>query len=500
MNRDQFNYLEPFRTLSRREFLKLSGGCSALTSTSILSTLVSLKLTNSAVATAGDLSGYKAIVCIFLLGGYDSFNVLVPNDPAGYADYSAHRRNLALRQIDLLPVVDRSGRQFGIHPGMPEVRDLYNSGKLGFLANVGSLVAPTTKADYNAKRNLPVGLFSHSDLIQHWQTSIPQSRQQVNGWGGRMADILTDTVNSNPFISMNIALNAVNVFQTGNRVIPFVIGTGGATVLNGYNGTGVQDRIFTRAINDLQTSNYAGLLEKSYATTTRGSIDAAIAFNAAFNNVNLTTVFPNTSLGNQLKAVARTIGSQAALGQARQIFFVSWGGWDHHDEVLNNQANMLPQVSQAMKAFYDATVELGVSNNVTSFTASDFARTLSSNGNGSDHAWGGNHLVMGGAVSGGHVYGQYPTSLAANGSLDVGRGRLIPTTSVDAYNAELALWYGLDNDNNLEAILPNIRNFLAAGSSTPPVGFLLGGAPPPPSGGPSPGDRGRLSRSPVAGR
>ncbi len=478
-------------SLSRRDFMKFSGGCAALSSTSLLSTLVNLKLTNSAVAAAGDTSGYKALVCVFLLGGVDSFNVLVPNEPAEYADYATIRSNLALPQANLLSITDTqpgSGRKFGIHPGMPEVRDLYNQGKLAFIPNIGSLIEPTDKTNYSNGAKLPLGLFSHSDLIRHWQTSVPQSRSQITGWGGRMADILTDTVNADATLSMNVALNSVNVFQTGLSVVPYVVGSGGATTLSGYTanptGTG-QNAIYSRISNDILTDSYSDLLEKSYAKTQRGSIDTAIEFNNVTNavqssltNGEFDTPFPKlangsyTSLAGQLRRVALTIGARDTLKQRRQIFFVSFGGWDHHDEVINAQAGMLPQVSQALNAFYKATEQLGVANDVTTFTASDFARTLSSNGNGSDHAWGGNHLVMGGKVTGGRFYGTYPTSLKAGAPLDLGRGRLIPTTSVDAYNAEMACWFGVPNDNNLEAILPNIRNFYAAGGSSGPMGFL----------------------------
>ncbi len=460
---------------SRRNFLKFSGGCAALSSTSILSTILDLRLTKAAMAYGGDLSGYKAMVCVFLSGGIDSFNMLAPFEDVEYNAYSQIRSNIAIPKTSLLEVQDRNGRRFGMHPQMSDLRTLYNQKKLAFVANVGSLIQPTTKQNLNTTPQ-PLGLYSHSDLIRHWQTSVPQSRSQVTGWAGRMADMITDTVNGNPNIAMNISLGGLNVFETGQRVVPYVIGTGGATTLAGYSKTTTapRDRIFTKYTDNVLSHTYGDLLEKSYAGVRRGAIDAAASFNTATSTVNLTTVFPNTSLGNQLRMVARTIACRDAskLNQSRQIFFVVAGGWDHHADLINLQNNMLPAVSQALKAFYNATVELGVENSVTTFTASDFARTLSSNGAGSDHAWGGNHIVMGGAVQGGHVYGSYPTSLALNNSLDTGRGRLIPTTSVDQYNAELALWFGLANDSSLVGVLPNIRNFYSASATSYPVGFL----------------------------
>ena len=485
-----------FPTLNRRNFMQLSGGCATLSSTSLLSTLVNLKLTNTAIANGGDLNGYKSMVCIFLLGGVDSFNVLAPFEDNEYTDYSNARSNLALPKDQLLEVGTTSGRKFGVHPGMPEIRDLYNDNKLAFVANVGSLVEPTTLANYdNVKK--PLGLYSHSDLIRHWQTSVPESRTQVTGWAGRMADMLNDTVNQHPAIGMNISLSGLNTFETGTSIVPYVVQSGGASALSGYGGTGTGlGGMYTRFTDNALSETYGDLLEKSYAGVRRQSIQAAIDFNSSTDAVELNTAFPDSGLGSRLKMIAQAIGARQSLQQSRQIFFVSIGGWDHHDNVIDNQAGMLPMVSQAMKAFYDATVELGVSNEVVTFTASDFGRTLSSNGNGSDHAWGGNQLVMGGGVAGGDVYGSYPTSLALGNNLDTGRGRLIPTTSVDEYNAELACWFGVQNNSDLQDVLPNIRNFYSETSSQPPVGFMgnasggnrTGGAPGQGGGIGNPGD------------
>ena len=460
------------RSVSRRDFLRLSGGCAALTSTSLLSAVLNLSLTKSALSAVSDVTGYKALVCVFLAGGNDSFNMLAPYEPGEYDDYAAVRANLALARQDLLPIRDANGRRFGLHPSMREVRDLYSAGRLAFLANVGSLIAPTDVAAARAEQNLPVGLFSHADAQRHWQTAVPQSRTQITGWAGRMADALTDSANRNPTISMNLALNELNLLQTGDDVVPFVIGADGASELVGYGGTSVQQRILTRATDSLLEQTYTDLLQRTHARIRRGSIDGAIAFNAATRAVELSTSFPNTGLGGQLAMVARSIGARRDLDQSRQIFFVKRGGWDHHDFVLFNQANLLTELSSALGAFYDATSELGVAGDVTVFTVSDFGRTLSSNGNGSDHAWGGNHIVMGGGVRGGRVYGQYPESLALGNPRDLGRGRLVPTTAADEYSAELALWFGIPNDASLELVLPNIRRFYASGNATPPIGFM----------------------------
>ncbi|TWU62883.1 DUF1501 domain-containing protein [Crateriforma conspicua] len=469
--------------LSRRNFLKWSGGCASLSSTAILSQILNLQLTQSVAADTTGGSDYKALVCVFLLGGVDSYNMITPHVQSEYDAYAGIRTNLALPREDLLSIpMDSSspgGRTLGIHPGMPEMQTLYNEGNAAVVANVGSLVFPTDRSNYSTVK-LPLGLFSHSDLIKHWQTSVPQSRSQVTGWGGRMADILNATTNDNPNIAMNIALGSLNVFQTGGQIVPYVVNTNGATPLYGYGNNNARDRVYRRVIDHMYPSTadselgqiYSDLLQRTLAKTKRVSIDAADAFNSA-TDVTLNTTFPaENRLAENLEMVAKTIAGRQTLGQGRQIFFVSAGGWDHHDEVIDNQAAMLPQVSQALHAFYRATEELGVADCVTTFTASDFARTLSSNGNGSDHAWGGNHFVIGGAVRGGNTYGDYPESLALNNDLDVGRGRLIPTTSVDEYNAELAMWFGIPNNQTLQDVLPNIRNFYASGGSSAPIGFL----------------------------
>ncbi len=484
-------------SLGRRDFVRAAGGCAALSSTSIMSTLLNLKASNAAYAAQGGgglYDGYKAMVCVFLFGGADTFNVLVPYEQGEYDDYYSIRGNpdeggLSLGRDSLLPVTARDGRKFGVHPGMPEIKEMYDQGNCAFIANVGSLIQPTTMDDYRARKDLPLGLFSHADLIRHWQTSLPQSRSQATGWAGRMADIVTDTTNDNENISMNISLSGVTVYETGRNVVPYVVQTNGATELYGYGSNNAQDRIYSRVTDGMLAETYSDLLQKTYARTRRNSVDAAIEFNNAVNGVNLQTEFPQSFLGAQMKMIAKTIGARQVLGQRRQIFFVTVGGWDHHDEVLANQERMLPDVSKCLKAFYDATVELAVDQDTVAYTASDFGRTLSSNGRGSDHAWGGNQIAVGGAVNGAEVFGSYPTSLASakNTDLDVGRGRVIPTTSVDEHSAELALWYGIKNDSTLEAVLPNIRNFYDANNPAPPIGFM-GKTFDPPPGFPPPGD------------
>ncbi len=478
-------------SLSRRNLMKSAGGCAALTSTSLLSTMFNLSATNALMAQGTSINDYKAIVCLFLFGGNDSYNMLSPTTAGEREAYVTARGGLhtevngalGLELDSLHQITDGpSGRTFGIHNSMPEMKTLYDAGDLTFLCNVGSLVRPTTMADYQAQTNLPLGLFSHSDLQQHWMTSVPQTRSQVTGWAGRMADLLTASTNTNDSISMNISLNNVNMLQTGNSVVPYVVTSGGAQEVGWYGPTWTQADIFTTLTDDVLSRTYGNLVEKTFAQGNRNALDAAIAYNQATSQVTSVNDFfpdendPNTpnptSLQQQMRMVARAIGANQTLGHKRQVFFVSHFGWDNHDELINNQNYNLMVVSQALKNFYDAIDDLGLGNDVLTFTASDFARTLNSNGQGSDHAWGGNQIIMGGGVNGGRIYGDYPSSLAPGNSLDLGRGRLLPTTSVDEMSAEIAMWYGVGNNQDLVDVLPNIRSFPSANTGTRPIGFL----------------------------
>ena len=459
--------------LTRRAFLARSLGCAALSDTALLSSLLSLRLTRAAVA-ASPPAGYRALVCVFLSGGNDSFNLLVPADEEPYEGYRLARRDVALAAPALHPIHDpASGRSFGLHPAVPELAELYRSGRLAFIANVGTLVEPITRADFARPEKLPLGLFSHRDQQREWQTSLSHSRYEASGWAGRMAEILTDPRAGADTTFMSIALDRVNVMQTGRRAVPYVIeAKGGIEKLAGYGLDNPFDRALTAATDRLSRHAYEDPLERSYARVRRQAIDAAVAYDDATRSVEIRTEFPGTRLGDGLRQVARAIGARGKLGHAHQIFFVEHAGWDHHDALLERQEVLLAELSRALKAFHGATVELGVADRVVTFTISDFGRTLSSNGRGTDHAWGGNQMILGGGVRGGRVYGRYPPSLAPDNEIDVGRGVLIPTTSVDEYHAELAMWFGLANDSTLEAVLPNLRNFYPATATAPPLGWM----------------------------
>ncbi len=462
--------------INRRKFIG-QASCAAIGASTLFSTLFDLKLAGAmATSNIRPVNDYKALVCILLAGGNDSFNMLVPRGAGEYQEYQDIRSTLALPQNSLLPItpLTSDGKDYGIHPFMPEVKTLFDNQNLAFISNVGTLVHPTTKSQvFNETVELPLGLFSHSDQIQQWQTSIPDKRAAL-GWGGRMADIL-QSMNTNQQVSMSISMGGNNVFQAGNLTTAYAVDANegiGTSIWDYGNNNDAWAVLRSATIDSLMDHNYLNLFEKTYANIISNSQDASDLFNTSVMNINpITTTFSTTDLSKSLEMVAKTISARTMLGANRQTFFVVYGGWDHHDEVINNQEYMLSIVSKAMKEFYDSTVELGIQDDVTTFTISDFARTLTSNGNGSDHAWGGNALVMGGGVKGGDIYGTYP-DLYMDNSLDVGRGVIIPTTSADEYFAELALWFGV-SPSDLSLVLPNIGNFYAPSSSNPPIGFIL---------------------------
>lgn len=467
----------PANALSRRKFIGQMS-CAAVTATPMISTLLNLTMTNTVAGAGlphnGTAAGdYKALVCLMLAGGNDSFNMLVPRGATEHAEYAATRSNLALARDGLAALQGtHQGKEFGLHPGMADMATLYNQGDLALVANVGTLVEPTTLAAYeNGSVRLPEGLFSHSDQIMHWQTSVPDSRS-AKGWGGRVADIL-NPLNRASRISMNISLAGVNMFQRGNETVSYAInsaGNGSVEPLVYPDDNPTVAAIARTCVRNRLDAQYKNLFQQSFATLTAGAMDASQDFASAVGGQQLTTVFSANELSQDFRMVARTIAAREALGARRQTFFLLMGGYDHHNELLRSQAGMLPVVNNALKEFDAAMRELGVHDHVTTFTVSDFARTLTSNGRGTDHAWGGNHLVMGGAVNGGRIYGAYP-DLGLGSALDTGRGCLIPTTSTDEYFAELALWFGVD-PSQLGLIFPNLSRFYTSGGQ-PPLGLLV---------------------------
>lgn len=467
---------------SRRRFLG-QASCAAISSIPVLNTLLNLSVAEKLSAvTAPSNTDYRALVCIFLSGGNDSFNMLVPREASAYATYQATRSNLALTPAQLIDINPIGLPNFAVHSGMPEVASLFQNGNAAFIANIGTLIEPVqnrTQITQLAKQ-LPLGLYSHSDQIEQWQTSVPHSRSGI-GWAGRTADLLRD-INTNPVVPMNISLDGSNVWQTGNTVAEYAITPAGAVGLQNYNFIWEEDDIasqsLSRGVDSHLAQQYSNLLMQTFNRRKKQALDAYNTFaNAAAPALPGNITFPGSYLGSRLQMVAKAIQGHAAMGAFRQTFFLQLGGWDHHSGVLNLQSQMLPQVSAAIGAFYNQLVALGMQNQVTLYTASDFGRTLTSNGQGSDHAWGGNQLVVGGAVQGKRIYGTYPT-LAVNpdsgtevNPLDTGLGRMIPTTSCDQFFAELALWLGVAK-SDLPLVLPNIGNFYSTSSSAAPLGFM----------------------------
>ena len=460
------------KNISRRSFLKGCGACAAMGSLPFFSSFLNLGMINSAsAANIGD--EYRAMVCILLAGGNDSFNMLVPRGNSEYAEYAAARGDLALNQNDLLQLneIDGDGREFGLHPGMTELQQLFNDGAASFITNVGTLIEPVSNVQEfeSGTKLLPLGLFSHADQIEQWQTSLPDKRTGI-GWGGRMNDLLQNLIGNNN-ISMNISLSGTNIFQTGTQTTEFSVGSGGPSSIIGYGGGGPFEQILTQSIDSMLNLEYRNIFENAYASKLRTSLDAERAFREAIMNVApIAAPFSDNQFSNNLKFIANVINARESIGQKRQVFFILFGGWDHHDGTIQQQQQMLPVVSAGLSEFYNALVEMGLTNDVVTFTTSDFARTLTSNGEGSDHAWGSNQVVMGGPVNGSRLFGNYPV-LQLDNPLDVGRGVLIPTTSTDQFFAELALWFGVSG-SELSTILPNIGRFYDTASGIAPIGFL----------------------------
>lgn len=440
---------------SRRRFIKTSL-CAAAGASGLIDGLRAFAATSAASPLqAGD---YKALVCIFLFGGNDGDNTVIPYGQSEYNDYASARSNLALPRAQLLPIqpATSDGRQFALHPSLPELQSLFAAKKLGIVSNVGTLLAPTTRQQIIAgTAALPPQLFSHNDQQVQWQTSWPDQIPRT-GWGGRMADLI-DSLNTNNQVSMSISLNGSNIFQTGGAVLPYMVSPEGTISLWYYNEAwGNPETVLTKSMLEM---NYGNLFEKTYAEIFRRAIDNEKKLNAALAKApTLTTVFPrDVKLASQLKMVSRLISIRAELGLQRQIFFCTIDGFDTHGAQLNTHAGLLRELSLSIDAFYKATVELGVSDKVTTFTSSDFGRTYKSNGKGSDHGWGNHQFVLGDAVRGGDIYGRIPIH-RISGPDDTSDGRWIPTIATDEYSATLAQWFGV-SPSDLPQILPNIGRF-----------------------------------------
>jgi uncharacterized protein (DUF1501 family) len=442
----------------RRDFLKQAAGAAAgaLTTGGIATDMsrIALFAGNNSSA-AGD---YRALVCVFLNGGNDGDNTIIPAGSTAYSSYASARGGLAIPAASLLPIspTRSDGRQWALHPALTELQSLFGQNRLAILANVGVLLEPTTRAAYLGETALlPPQLFSHNDQQTHWQTSLADQAART-GWGGRLADAV-DYLNVASPISAEMSLAGSNVFQVGQRSLPYMISPEGVISLWYYNEAwGNTETTVTRSMLATGTAN---VYETSYRELFRRAIDNSQYLGKALEKApTITTTFPaQVPLAAQLKMVAKLISIRAELGAQRQIFFCTAEGYDTHGEQLATHQTLLRQLSQSLAAFYQATVELGVSTQVTTFTASDFGRTYKSNGKGTDHGWGSHHFIMGGGVKGGDIYGTMPVQVV-NGPDDTRDGRWIPTTSTDEYASTLALWYGAAA-GDLPQILPNLGRF-----------------------------------------
>ncbi len=455
---------------TRRHFLKkLALG---IGSASVLATQSKLQLMQSAMAMTTDYSGFndhKSLVCVFLFGGNDSYNMLVPYEQAAYNQYNNVRSNLAIARESLLPL---KGNQYALHQSMPDLQALYNQDKLAVMGNVGPLIQPTTRTSFqNDSARIPADLFSHNHQQEFWETGTSATGStHPPGWGGRMIDMLI-TANADQNSPALFSLSGNSVWQRGEKPLDFV--------LNPYAGV-EQIKAFTdKNWPRYKTSRidaWQKILKQSSPSLLNQQLsNTYIRTDERISNLvdqyalapEITTVFPEEgSFGKQLSTVAKMISIRENLGMKRQIFFVGIGGWDTHGNQLNDHAERLATLSAGMSSFYKATEELGVKDSVTTFTASEFGRTLSINGDGTDHAWAGHHMIMGGAVNGGQIHGEMP-ELVLDGPDDAqDTGRLIPKYGIDQYGATLGKWMGM-TDSDLLEIFPNLSNF-----DTTDLGFM----------------------------
>ncbi len=446
---------------SRREFLRRS----AVVAGAGFAAPWALDLAGLAQA-APPGNDYRALVCLFMFGGNDHYDTFIPNDSTSYAAYSAARGSIARARGSILPISPLDGFSgagtFGFAPEMAGLKQLFDEGSLAVLPNIGTLIRPIDKNGYENRTNRPPQLFSHNDQQSYWQSSSPEGA--TSGWGGRIGDLLLDSNASSTFTCVSVAGNAV--MMTGKEAFQYQVSSRGVTQLRDDTFYYDAAAAGVREIMELQSS---AVFPSTYSTVARRALDAADDLTGAVSTAeaqyDFDAMFPgesgNTDLDramSQLKMVAKLIAAgRDTLGVRRQVFFVSMGGFDNHNGLLQRHPELLAGLSGSLSAFHRATQQMSVADNVTTFTASDFGRTLTSNGDGSDHGWGGHHLVMGGSVRGKRVFGTVPT-IADDGPDDVGRGRLIPTTSVDQYASTLARWMGAGS-SELEAVVPNIGNY-----------------------------------------
>lgn len=433
--------------LTRRNFLNAAVSAAAVE-----------RLSKLHLMAAGD--DYKALVCVFLFGGNDCNNTVVPMQSSAYTAYQSARGGLALAQNTLLPVGN-----YGLHPRLTDIKALFDQKKAAIVANVGMLVRPISRDEYRQRSvPLPNNLFSHSDQQVQWQCSATDGNA-LNGWAGRAADSLAALNTNKSYSTVSLAGNTI--FLAGRETKPALINPGAPPSLSGFSAAAEQQARL-RAYQEMLASDQGYLLVQAGSQiTAEGLRISSLLSTVLSSSPALNTPFPATALGRQFEQIARLIRARNQFGVTRQVFFTSIGGWDTHINQISAQDGLFSQLGPALGAFYRATEELGIANQVTTFTESEFGRTLNpSSGAGSDHGWGSHHFVLGGAVKGGEIYGRFPT-VAINSPDDAsGRGVWVPTTSLDQYGATLASWFGVP-PGALGSVFANIANFPSAN-----LGFL----------------------------
>jgi uncharacterized protein (DUF1501 family) len=475
---------------TRRAFLRRAGQL-AFTGAALPT---ALNLAAMGEAAAFNATDYKALVCVFLNGGNDYANTVINYDNASYDQYSAIRGGgagrtaggIALAQAALTPtrlvptVALPNGREYALHPSMTGLANLFNNGQAAVQLNVGPLVVPLTRQQYNSNNAAypkPPKLFSHNDQQSVWQSSQPEGA--TTGWGGHIGDLALSS-NTNRVLTC-VSVTGNTVFLSGDQALSYQVSTGGAVKINAVNNNVYNSANVRAAITQLALQTRTHVLENEYNLVTARAVGAESAITAALttwpaNHAAFSSFPTGNNLADQLKMVARLIAARDDLGNRRQVFFVSMGGFDLHDNLINGQATLMTRLSTALTAFYEATAALGIADKVTTFTASDFGRTLTSNGDGSDHGWGSHHFMVGGAVQGKAFYGKAPPVSVGNSTTDandqwhVGQGRLLPSTSVDQYAGTMATWFGVEGAE-MNGILPNLVNFNSSDYPTN-LGFM----------------------------
>ncbi|MEO1253010.1 MAG: DUF1501 domain-containing protein [Pseudomonadota bacterium] len=458
-------------SLSRRHFLRNGTALALGGATGFANDLMRFN------AFAADTSGYKAVVCVFLFGGMDGHDALIPYDQSSYNQYASVRSELLNRYGDneggstrtrdqLLPLNlanagDFGGRQFALAPELGPLHELIERGDGALVGNVGPLVTPLDREDYrNRSAPRPPRLFSHNDQQSVWMSSEPEGARF--GWGGRLADMIAASVGSADSTFSAVSANGNAVFLQGQNVGQYQVGSSGPEEIRGLGDEryfGADS--FAAQYESLLTGegqSFGNILQQDFTAIMDRSIEANRTLRESFSGSSpFSTVFPNSRLGRQMQVIARIIALRGTLGVSRQIFFAGTGGFDTHSNQAGSMPGLQANFAGAMRAFYDAMAEIGVDRDVVAFTASDFGRTLTINRDGTDHGWGGHHFVIGGGVNGSRIVGDVPEPVTEH-SQDSGNGRLIPTTAVDQFAATLGRWYGL-NESELDDALPGLSNF-----------------------------------------